>query len=747
MDILLFIVVCLLLLAILDLIVGVSNDAVNFLNSAIGSKVASLKTILIIASVGVIVGSLFSSGIMEIARKGIFYPSYFTLDQVLFIFMAVMLADIVLLDIFNSLGLPTSTTVSIVFELLGAGLIAGVFVAMGNNSPINIDEYINVNSVVKIISSIFLSIILAFTGGLIVQAITRRIFTFDFESNLKKYGSILTGIGLTSILYFLLIKGLKGSTLVSKDTLTWIQENTRLILLILLASCTAISLFIQFVLKSNPLKFLVLTGTFALAMAFAGNDLVNFIGVPVSGFIAYQNWAGSGIPLSESYQTFLGSNDVVVPNYMLVASGVVMALTLWFSAKARNVTKTEVSLSNQGEGEEYFQASTISRRIVKTTVLLSNSLKVILPLPATDAYKIKPAKKKVREATLVNEGPAFDLVRASINLVLASSLIAMATSYKLPLSTTYVTFMVAMGTSLADRAWGRETAVYRVAGVLSVIGGWFITAIIAFIISAIFVLVLLKGGTIGLIVLLCLVGLYLGISHFNFKFKEKKRVSSAKKLSALNASTLDVYNANKEIVLHQLGEVNSHITTCLTGLASFDEKTVDEVFNSTTEMTEESFKFRVSSIRYIKQLSTKDMREAHILLSSTDLLQDITNSLHTMSQEVNYYVKNLHEAPDENFIQVINLLSDKMDKFLSAVISSIKNDTFTSMETIKLSRDDVRSFINQEIDQTLKGTMDDGYSTKQAMLQTTILLQCRDILAVTLRIMKMYKAYLTKQKG
>lgn len=744
MDILLFIVVVLLIVAILDLVVGVSNDAVNFLNSAIGSKVAPLKTILFIASIGIVFGSLFSSGIMEIARKGIFYPSFFTLDQILFIFLAVVLADIVLLDIFNSLGLPTSTTVSIVFELLGAGLIAGVVVSMGNNMPINIDEYINMNSVVKIISGIFLSILFAFTGGLLIQSITRRIFTFNFENNLKKYGSILTGIGLTSILYFLLIKGLKGSTLVSKETLSWIQENTKQILVVLFVISTATSLFIQFVLKSNPLKFLVLSGTFALAMAFAGNDLVNFIGVPVSGLIAYQNWVSSGIPLNESYQTFLGSNDVIVPNYMLLISGIVMATTLWFSSKSRNVTKTEVSLANQGEGEERFQPSTISRRIVKTTFLLSNSLKVILPLPETDAYKIKPKKSKVREATIVNEGPAFDLVRASINLVLASSLIALATSYKLPLSTTYVTFMVAMGTSLADRAWGRESAVYRVAGVLSVIGGWFITAIIAFVISSIFVLILLKGGNFGLFGLIGLVGLYLGISHFNFKQKEKKQKVSKDKLAALNTSTLDVYKANKEIVLHHLNEVNSHITTCLNGLASFDEKSVEEVYNSTKTMFDESFKFRVSSIRYIKQLGQEDMKEAHILLSSTDLLQDITNSLHTMSQEVNYYVKNLHETPDENFITVINLLSDKMDRFLTTVINSIGKDQFINMEAIKTSRDDVRLFINREVEQVLKNIVDNDYSTKQAMLQTTILLQCRDILAVTLRIMKMYKAYLSK---
>ncbi len=534
MTLIIFLVIIPFVLAITDLIVGVSNDAVNFLNSAIGSKVASFRTIIIIAAAGVILGSVFSSGIMEIARKGIFHPEYFTLDIVLWIFLAVMLTDIVLLDIFNTLGLPTSTTVSIIFELLGAALVAGILFSIQKEEPVGeMMKYINASSVVSIVTGIFLSILIAFTLGIIVQYLSRLIFTFNYEEKLSRYGAVFAGIGTTVIFYFLLIKGLKGTTLLSASTTQWIHANTALILGMLFAGGTIIILLLQKLAGINPLKIVVLMGTFSLAMAFAGNDLVNFIGIPITGFLAFENWQSTGVPANEFYQTYLASSDVVVPNFMLLIAGIIMALTLWFSSKARKVTETEVNLGSQNEGEERFQPNAISRRIVKSSMLIGNIFSVIVPKSVREYYDLSFAKSKLKKATVIHDKPAFDMVRASINLVLASAIIALATSMKLPLSTTYVSFMVAMGTSLADKAWGRESAVYRVAGVLSVIGGWFITALIAFAVAGLFAFILIKTKLVGVIVLLLLVSIYMVFSHLLFARKEKKNKSDAAKFNML----------------------------------------------------------------------------------------------------------------------------------------------------------------------------------------------------------------------
>jgi phosphate/sulfate permease len=741
MNILLFIVGVLLVLAVIDLIVGVSNDAVNFLNSAIGSKVASFKTIIIIAACGIILGSLFSNGIMEIARKGIFNPSFFTLDVLLMIFLAVMLTDILLLDIFNSLGLPTSTTVSIVFELLGAAIIAGVIVSIDKSMPVKLNNYINASSVISIVSSIFLSILLAFTSGTLVQYLSRLLFTFDYEKKLKKYGSLFASIGLTSIIYFLLVKGLKGSSLISKDFFSYIQQHTFLILLGVWLLALVNMLIAQFLFKVNPLKILVLSGTFALAMAFAGNDLVNFIGVPITGFIAYTQWTQNPVPLNESYQTYLAGNDIVVPNYMLLISGIIMALTIWLSSKARKVTETEVSLGSEGNGEEHFQPTNISRSIVKTSLLISKIAKSFFPDYLAQRYNIGLKKERLRSATIIHDRPAFDLVRASVNLMLASSLIALATSYKLPLSTTYVSFMVAMGASLADKAWGRESAVYRVAGVLSVIGGWFITAFMAFGVSALFVFILLKGGTWGMGILISFVSVFIVFSHLNFNYKEKKNAKQKSRLDLLSSNTLDVFNANKLFVVNHLSETKSNINKLFDDLINYDEKEVSQVFEQVKTMSSDSIKLRVENVKLIKRLSEKDLKEAQILLLSTDLLHDMTTSMLTMTEEVNYYIKNLHEQSDFEFLGIVESLKYKVDTFLSLVIKSIKNDDFSDFELIKLTRDDVRTFVNQQLVAAIKTTIENDISIKEAMLKTTILLQTRDILAVTLRIMKMYKSF------
>jgi phosphate/sulfate permease len=749
MSFLLFVVIVLFLLAIIDLIVGVSNDAVNFLNSAVGSKVAAFRTIILIAAAGVILGSVFSSGIMEIARKGVFHAQYFTLDKILMIFLAVMLTDIVLLDIFNTLGLPTSTTVSIIFELLGASLVAGILFSIEKNEAVtDMMRYVNAESVLTIISGIFLSIIIAFTIGIVVQYISRLIFSFNYEERLSRFGALFAGLGITAIVYFLLIKGLKGTTLVDKATIAWVNEHTRTILLVLFAAGTVISAVLQKAAGINPLKVVVLMGTFSLAMAFAGNDLVNFIGVPIAGFLAFQNWQGSGVPANEHYQEYLASNAVVVPNYMLLAAGVIMALTLWFSAKARKVTQTEVSLSSQSEdGDERFQPTVISRRIVKSSIMLGKLFSIIFPRALIKYYDLSFEKNKLKQATIVQERPAFDLVRAAVNLLTASALIAYATSLKLPLSTTYVSFMVAMGTSLADKAWGRETAVYRVAGVLSVIGGWFITAIIAFGASGLFVFILIKGGIIGTIILMLLVTVYIIFSYTHFARKEKKIQAEAKKIYDLPASDIDIYNSNRKMIAENLSDIARLYSKTLEAVKKYDSNALNKAFRKLKELETYGFKLRAQSIRFIKHLTTTDPKPAQILLYSTDLLQDITSSALIMGEECLHYIENLHRHPGKKFIVVLEELNTKMNAFFSLVIKALHENNFENADQIKAARDEVREYINNQLDNQVKIFQDEKPGTKQAILESNILLQSRDILAVTYRIQKMYRKYYVKTEA
>ena len=742
MTFLIFLIIILFLLAIADLIVGVSNDAVNFLNSAIGSKVASFRTIIIIASAGVILGSVFSSGIMEVARKGVFHPEFFTLDKIIWIFLAVMLTDIVLLDIFNTLGLPTSTTVSIIFELLGASLVAGVLFSIEKKEPVSeMMKYINASSVVSIISGIFLSIIIAFTLGIVVQYFCRLVFTFNYEENLNRYGAVFAGLGITAIFYFLLIKGLKGTTLLNESVTNWVTSNTSLLLAIFFIGGTVVTQLLQKLWGINPLKVIVFMGTFSLAMAFAGNDLVNFIGVPITGFLAFQNWKTTGIPADQHYQDYLASNDVIVPNYMLLTAGIIMSLTLWLNAKARKVTETEVNLGSQNEGEERFQPNAVSRSIVKSSMLLGNFFSLILPKSVREYYDLSFEKSKIRQATVVHDKPAFDVVRASVNLVLASTLIALATSMKLPLSTTYVSFMVAMGSSLADKAWGRETAVYRVAGVLSVIGGWFVTAVIAFGVAGLFALILVEGKMIGAIILLVMVGVYMLLSHIHFARKEKKVKSEAEKLNLVPPNDKEIYSGNKKIVTENLVELLSIYTNVLEGLKNYDAELLEKQFKKMKEIEAYGFKQRAQTIRFIKNLETPAINPSQILLYSSDFLQDITYSSLVMGEESLHYIQNLHRQPGKNFIRVTEELKFKMQAFFNLVIDALRNEKFDNIEDIRIARDDVREYVNAKLDAQVKIIREEKPGTKQAILETNILLQSRDILAVLLRIFKMYKKY------
>ncbi len=470
MSVYLIMVIMLIFLAASDLVVGVTNDAVNFLNSARGARVAKNWVIMIVASLGVFIGATFSSGMMEVARKGIFHPQSFVFSEIMIIYLAVMLTDIILLDTYNSLALPTSTTVSIVFELLGAA-VAISLLKIGRNPVESLGDmakYINSDKAFLIISGILLSVIIAFTVGAIVQFLTRLIFTFKYNKRLKRYGALWGGLCISIITYFILIKGAKGSSFMTEATTEWIQANTWLILTASFLGWALIIQLVRMIFKINIPRMVILFGTFALAFAFAGNDLVNFIGVPLAGLKSFQGFSAVPGANPDTFSMAFMSGEVKTETYLLLVAGLIMVTTLWTSKKSRHVSKTELSIASHEAGNERFGSSAFSRSLVRSVVSMGQFMQKVMPLKVRN--KVNERFSRPVTATAA-EAQSFDMIRASMNLTVASSLIALATSLGLPLSTTYVTFMVSMGTTLADRAWGRESAVYRVTGVFTVIGG------------------------------------------------------------------------------------------------------------------------------------------------------------------------------------------------------------------------------------------------------------------------------------
>ncbi len=546
------VIIFLFLLAVFDLSVGVSNDAVNFLNSAIGSGAASFKRVLIVASAGVFIGAAMSNGMMDIARHGIFRPEHFSFYDLICIFMAVMVTDIILLDIFNSLGMPTSTTVSMVFELLGATFVVAL-IKMSGGIDLGFNDLLNTEKALSVILGIFLSVAIAFFFGTVVQFLSRMIFTFDYRSGLKWKIGIYGGICTTAIVYFLLIKGARDLTFMTPEIKQWIATHTWLII----TGCLAVFTIVMQILHAcrvNVLKVIVLTGTFSLAMAFAGNDLVNFIGVPLSGLASYQDYAANGAGDASGYLMGSLNGPADTPVYFLIGAGLIMVVALATSKKAHNVTRTEIGLGSQQGGDEMFGSSRIARRLVRWTLSLLAWVRRITP-PRVGAWF---SRRFNVDVTVMDQGAAFDLIRGSVNLVLAAALIAMGTSLKLPLSTTFVTFMVAMGSSLADRAWGRESAVFRITGVISVIGGWFLTAGAAFIGAGVIVAAMHFGG-LWVMMLLAILTVCI-IIRSNRRFSRDRKTESGDVLFQTIISSADK-SANWPLMMMYITEQQSGFMT------------------------------------------------------------------------------------------------------------------------------------------------------------------------------------------
>ena len=639
-----FAVALLFAIAIADLVVGVSNDAVNFLNSSVGSRVAPRYVIMLVASLGILAGVTFSSGMMEVARKGIFHPQFFLMPELITIFLAVMITDILLLDLFNTFGLPTSTTVSIVFELLGAAIaVSLVKIFQSDQSVMALADYINTSKALAIISGILLSVGIAFVCGAAAQFATRLLFTFDYEKRLRRYGGLWGGLALSMIAYFILIKGAKGASFMTPAMVDWMKTHTWTIIGAGFGGFTILFQLLMLTTRINILKPIVLTGTFALAMAFAANDLVNFIGVPLASFHAFALAKASAAPLTVSMGAL--QKSVHTNTFFLLAAGAVMVATLWLSRKARTVTKTEVNLGRQEEGLERFDSSQLSRVIVRMVTGLFDATRNMFPQSLRHAIRHRLDTRDYQTPPGYDGSiPEFDLLRASVNLMVASALVSWATSMKLPLSTTYVTFMVAMGTSLADQAWGLDSAVYRVTGVLTVIGGWFFTAFMAFTVALLFAFAIAYLGGAAIFLLLLIVGLLI---FRNFKI-HGRREKAARELEVLDLKRVtDADFAIQTCFEHSgrlLSVVRDKLDLCFEGILTEDRKPLKKLRRDTSKIQVTTNIIAANIFKTLRLLQHEDVAQAGKYSYVISALQEIAESLRDVIMRCHVHTSNKHSG-------------------------------------------------------------------------------------------------------
>ncbi|NNL09914.1 MAG: inorganic phosphate transporter [Croceitalea sp.] len=739
-NIYLFMIVALAILAITDLVVGVSNDAVNFLNSAIGSKAISFKTIMIVASLGIAFGAMSSSGMMEVARKGIFNPEQFVFAEIMIIFMAVMITDILLLDFFNTLGMPTSTTVSIVFELLGASVaISMVKIISLDGGFVDLASYINTEKATEIIFGILLSVFIAFTIGAIIQYLTRILVSFNFEHRPKWIEGVFGGFAITSIIYFIIVKGLKSADLFNEAILQFIYDSPMTFLLANFAFWSLISWIFAQLLKWSVYRLVIVLGTFALAMAFAGNDLVNFIGVPIAALQSFQEWQGSGIAAMDYNMEGLTA-AVQTPTLILLFSGVVMVVTLWFSSKAKSVVKTSVDLARQDEGEERFQPNYLSRQIVKLSVVAFENISGIIPsgLQKRIDKQFQVPSIYVPKSKL-QDMPAFDMVRAAVNLMVASVLISIATSMKLPLSTTYVTFMVAMGTSLADRAWGAESAVYRVAGVLNVIGGWFFTALSAFIAAAVIAYLLHLGGFIALVVLLVFAAAVL-LRNYIAHNKKTKVIKAEDSLRRAESSSIQgVIEESADNIAKMIKRSNRIYTYSINGLAKHDIELLSKNKKGIAKLSSEIDGLNNNMYYFIKNLDEQSVGGAsNFYLNLVGRLQDISQSLEYIANLSHKHVHNNHRKLKYNQIKELKELDIMLEKLFMDTQKTFENRSFHVIEAMLQTRVTLLKLVSDKIERQVARTRTEESSPKNTTLYFSILTETKDLIKATMKLLELY---------
>ena len=731
MDTIYIVIVLVLLgLAVLDLVVGVANDAVNFLNSAIGSKVAPLWVILTVASGGVLLGSLFSSGMMEIARSGVFYPDKFNYHDIMLLFLAVMVTDVILLDVFNTFGLPTSTTVSLVFELLGAAVAVALVNIWQSGNGILLD-YINSGKALTIISGILISVVIAFVVGTIIMYFSRLLFSFNYKKSFKYIGAFWSALALTAISYFAIFKGLKGTTLISKDVIENISENITQYLIYTWLFWSILFSVLQWVFKVNILRIIILAGTAALALSFAGNDLVNFIGVFMAGLSSYEI-ANEVIAAGGSVDGLtMGklSEPISVDWRYLFGAGIIMILALWFSKKARSVTATGVDLSRQGEGQERFNSTSASRSIVRNVIGINKFIHKITPKQVTNF--IESRFEPVSEGE--KSDAAFDLIRASVILTVSALLISLGTSLKLPLSTTYVTFMVAMGSSLADRAWGRESAVYRISGVLTVISGWFLTAVVAFSVSALVAFGLMYGGTIAIFASIALV-VFLSIQFMRI---HKKR-ESAKEITSMEK------RSEKQIIEDCTREIEDSMNNIITiyqgvldGLFNEDRKSLNKLYKFADEFHGKSKRRRLNDVLpTIQRFESGSLDTAQYYVQAMDYFYEISVSLRYITESSFKFIDNAHEGFSEAQINDLKTLGNEFISVYQDYSEMLKKKDFSGLVMIKERRAVLLDLYGELVKKQIKRTKANESGSRNTILYLNILSETKVIAMKSVNLMR-----------
>ena len=724
------IVVILGILAVSGLFVGVTNDAVNFLNSAIGSKAATMRTILLVASAGIIVGVVTSSGMMEVARSGMFNPGLFTFHEVMMLYLGVMFANIILLDLYNSWGLPTSTTVSLIFCLLGSAIAVSIY-KISNDPAIgagDLGQFINTSRAMGIVSAILLSVVIAFTCGTIVMYLSRVIFTFRYMALFRRFGSLWCGASLTAIVYFAVFKGLKN--LLEGDPFTEFVDRHLLLSIFLCWAACSLVLFILQRLKANILRITILSGTFALALAFAGNDLVNFIGVPVAGFDAYSIARHAADPsmLMEAL------NENVPANFgILLLAGGVMILTLWPSKKAMHVTETEISLSAQDdEGTQQYGSSVFSRTIVRAALGINAGIERLFPEKFREAVA-----RRFEFEDVEHSGAPYDMIRATVNLTTSALLISMATSLKLPLSTTYVCFMVAMGTSLADRAWGRESAVYRISGVMTVVAGWFVTALGGFLIAFVVGLALIYGGTVAFVVITLLCGYMLVHSNLSKK-KESKTDAAARKPQTTEA------------IISELTDEVCRTMECTTRIydrtliAVFKEnrKVLRDMVRESNELFYQSRERKYSLMPTLKKLQSGDVDAAHYYVQVVDYLNEMTKALMHITRPAFEHIDNNHEGLSKEQTEDLMHINDEVEAIYRHINNMLRTGDFSDIEMVLSLRDQLFESIADAIKSELTRINNARSNTKASMLYLTILNETKSMVLQSRNLLKSQQYFL-----
>ena len=730
------IVIILAILAILDLIVGVSNDAINFLNSALGSKVAKKWVILTVASFGIMLGVITSNGMMEVARNGVFHPGMFTFSDIMILFVGIMLSDVILLHTFNSLGLPTSTTVSLVFELLGSSLAVAIYKIYNDPalSFADLGQFINAGKAMVIISGILSSVVIAFTVGAILMYISRVIFSFRYAKSLKRYGAVWCGISIVGIVYFAIFKGLKSSGLITPELNHMINDNIVVSLFIIWA-VSSLLLWVMQRLGWNIMKFTILSGTFALALAFAGNDLVNFIGVPMAGIDSYYIALESGD--MNMLMTKL-TEPAHVNIYFLIASGVVMIVTLFLSKDAMKVAETQLSLSSQNDEDERFGSTKISRALVSLAIRLNDVFKMVVPKKVLD----KLNTRFIHDTSVDTSNVSYDFIRAVVNLTAASSLICLGTSLKLPLSTTYVIFMVSMGSSLADRAWGRDSAVYRITGVMVVIMGWFITALAGVTISFVMVLFLVWGGWIALALMVLLCG-YILCHSLIFKKKEKEETSLTTDVKEVKQDTDVLYSCTQEVcnTMEQISSIYNHM---LVALFTENRRLLKETKTESEQLYRQANERKHQVFKTLKKLEDMNIETGHFHIQVVDYLTEVTKALLHCTRPAFEHIDNHHKGFTKEQIYDLKLVNDGVDNIFNKINSMLREKDFSDLNDVLVMRDNLFGVIAEAIKHQIRRLKEEQSSTKASILYLNILTETKTMVLQSRNLIKSQGYFLSK---